>query len=187
MSCRIHIVDDNESVRTSLGALLSAFEFEFQTHISGDAFLEAGCNLDVAIILLDIRMPGRDGMEVLREIRNSSTLAKVIMMTGHGDIPLAVRAIQDGATDFLEKPFEANHIQSLLNEMLSATPKADPLSALTPRERETATLLSQGLANKEIAYQLGISTRTVEAHRARIMSKLNIHSSAELVRLIMST
>lgn len=183
----IHIVDDNTEVRHSLSVLLGALDYRFETHVSGDAFLVSDCDLDTSIILLDIRMPGRDGMEVLKELRTRSKLAQIIMMTGHGDVPLAVRAIQDGANDFLEKPFEANHIQKVLIQAQEKIVKSDPFEALTPRERQTADLLSKGHANKEIAFQLGISTRTVEAHRARIMSKLNIHSSAELVRLMLTT
>ena len=184
---KIHIVDDNTDVRNSLSALLGALDYEFETHETGDAFLASNCELNTAIILLDIRMPGRDGMEILREIRSQSKSAQVIMMTGHGDIPLAVRAIQDGANDFLEKPFEANHIQKILEDAQSVKLETDPFEKLTPRERQTAELLSKGLPNKEVAYRLGISIRTVEAHRARIMAKLDIHSPAELVRLMLST
>lgn len=187
MTQKIHIVDDNTDVRNSLSALLTALGYEFATYETGDVFLASDCELDEAIILLDIRMPGRDGMEVLREIRSKSKLAQVIMMTGHGDIPLAVRAIQDGASEFLEKPFEANLIQNVLVKAQSLQTKSDPFEKLTPRERQTAELLAQGLANKEVAYRLEISTRTVEAHRARIMSKLDIHSSAELVHLMLTT
>jgi two-component system response regulator FixJ len=190
----IHIIDDDEQVRTSLGVLLQTSGFEVQTYSSGDAYIAARPDLSGAVIILDIRMPGRDGLETLAEIRDRSSSVPVIMISGHGDIPLAVKAMQVGASDFVEKPFVARRILSAIEKLDTgkeadinedAGPQRDPLEALTPRETEVARLLSEGHPNKIIAHQLGVSVRTVETHRARLMSKLGIKSVADLVRLLL--
>lgn len=187
MSAFVHIVDDDRDVRASLCLLVEALGYKVKSYDSGEMFLAATPKLDFSIILLDIKMPGRDGMEILRLIRQQSQSAKIIMMTGHGDIPLAVKAMQAGANDFIEKPFEAQRIKSVLEGCGAQEGSGHVLERLTPRERETAMLLSNGLPNKEVAFRLGISPRTVEVHRARIMSKLTISSPAELVRLMLNT
>lgn len=181
----VHIVDDDEDVRVSLELLVQALGYKAVTYETGDSFLQNIAELETACVLLDIRMPGRDGMDVLKAIRDKSKSTHVIMMTGHGDIPLAVRAIQEGADNFIEKPFEASRIKTLLEASQNDEDTSDPLVKLTPREREIAALLSQGQSNKEIGFQLGISSRTVEVHRARLMLKLGITSAAELVHLIL--
>lgn len=186
MTLLIHIVDDEAEVRESLGLLLETLDYEVELYPSGEVFLSALPRTKSGIILLDIRMPGRDGIEVLKALRDQSNTMPVIMMSGHGDIPLTVRAMQEGATDFIEKPFEADRILSAIEQAIGQQTPDTNLEKLTARERETAQYLSQGLPNKQIAHELGISVRTVEAHRARIMSKLDISSSAELVRLMLS-
>lgn len=161
-------------------------DFNVRTFDSGDALLMQMPDLSNRMIFLDIRMPGRDGMEILREIRTKTQSAHIVIMTGHGDIPLAVRAMKDGANDFLEKPFSVDQIQAVLERAKAKNTEAHPLSKLTPREAQVAEHLSTGLSNKRVAHELGISIRTVEVHRARLLSKLNITSIAELVRLQLS-
>lgn len=186
MTSLIHIIDDEEDVRDSLGLLLETLDYQVALYPSGDVFLRELPSVQPGLILLDIRMPGRDGIEVLKALREQSNTMPIIMMSGHGDIPLTVRAMQEGATDFIEKPFEADRILTAIKQAIGQQTPNTNLEKLTARERETAQYLSQGLPNKQIAHELGISVRTVEAHRARIMSKLDISSSAELVRLMLS-
>ncbi|MGB3455263.1 MAG: response regulator [Litorimonas sp.] len=194
----VHIVDDDDQVRTSLGLMLEASGYDVRTFASGDAYLAAATPLEDAVLILDIRMPGRDGIETLEAVREISATVPILMISGHGDIPLAVKAMQLGATDFVEKPFVARRILSALEAVadgqaeaaeplddLRDHPRHDPLQVLTPREREVAEALSHGLANKAVAHELGLSVRTVETHRARLMSKLGIKSVADLVRLML--
>jgi len=197
MSRMIHIIDDDDQVRNSLGLLLETSGHKVRTFHSGDSYIAEEPDLDNAVIILDVRMPGRDGVETLGYIRKRSTRAPVIMISGHGDIPLAVKAMQAGANDFVEKPFAAGRIISAIDHVDRSTASGqeagktqvqtpDPLSVLTPREREVALAISEGKLNKIVAYDLGISVRTVETHRARLMSKLGIASLPELVRLVIA-
>ncbi|MEM7728566.1 MAG: response regulator [Pseudomonadota bacterium] len=186
----IHIVDDDDQVRESLGLLLETSGHVVTGHPSGDAFVAAHPDLDQAVVILDVRMPGRDGVETLEHIRQRATSTPVIMISGHGDIPLAVRAMRAGANDFVEKPFVASRILAAIDRLGGAADDmgedADPLAALTPREREVALAIADGKPNKIVAHELGISIRTVETHRARLMSKLGLSSLPDLVRLVMS-
>lgn len=186
MSKTVILVDDDVDVLSSLAGLIDALGFDTITYSSGDALLEQCSDVAGKMIFLDIRMPGRDGMETLRELRAKSKTTHIVMMTGHGDVPLAVQAMKDGANDFLEKPFSVEQIQAVLERSAPQEKVVDPLAVLTPRETDVAKHLSDGLANKQVAYQLGISVRTVEVHRARLLSKLGITSIAELVRLQLS-
>lgn len=192
MSKVVHIVDDDEQVRESLGLLLETSGYAVLTFVSGDAHIAQSPDLDDAVIILDIRMPGRDGLETLEYLRKRCRSVPVIMISGHGDIPLAVKAMQIGANDFVEKPFVASRILTALEKLGDdydqpvTSDGPDPLSDLTPREREVALLLSDGKPNKIIAHELGCSIRTVETHRARLMSKLGIRSLADLVKLVIS-
>ena len=192
---RIAVVDDDEAVRDSLEFLLETHGFVIQSFASGDAFL-ASKEKDLAAVLLDVRMPGRDGLETLQAARANQLSLPIIMMSGHADVGMAVKAMKSGAQDFIEKPFEPNELLSVLGRVLSdqktylehqaaqmATRRA--LETLTPREREVAKLLSEGKSNKDVARTLDISVRTVETHRAHILSKLNIRSTTQLVRLLL--
>ncbi|MEM9600923.1 MAG: response regulator [Pseudomonadota bacterium] len=195
MSRTIHVVDDDEQVRESLGLLLETVGHSVLTFNSGDAYVDMAPDLTDAIIILDVRMPGRDGLAVLAHVRQRSATVPVIMISGHGDIPLAVKAMQAGANDFVEKPFVATRI---LNALESAGSDAtsdsssdsssgeNRLSVLTPREREVAECLAEGKPNKIVAHELGVSVRTVETHRARVKIKLGITSLAELVRIVLN-
>lgn len=186
MSRIIHIIDDDLQVRESLGLLLETSGFEVLTFASGDAYIASSPHLYQAVLILDIRMPGRDGIETLHHVRQRSKSVPIIMISGHGDIPLAVKAMQAGANDFVEKPFVASRILAALDKLgtpVEAIPNA--LSVLTPRELQVARALADGKANKIVAHELGVSVRTVETHRARLQSKLGIKSLAELVRLML--
>lgn len=194
---KIIIVDDDPAVRESLSFLLGGHDFDCLCYESGDALLLSDVKAIDTPILMDVRMPGRDGLETLQEALAVNGALKIIIMSGHADIPLAVRALKAGAVDFIEKPFQAKEIIAVLNKALSSAapapkrtiastrPVSAPLSKLTPRELEIATLLVDGLPNKLIAYELGISVRTVETHRARLLSKLDIKSLSDLVKLVL--
>ncbi len=190
----IHLVDDDEAIRRSAGFMLKTSGFRVRTYELGDALLKEGPNLERGCILLDIRMPGMDGLEVQQALRERGIALPVIIMTGHGDVTLAVQAMKAGAVDFIEKPFEKAVLLDAIEqafEQLSRSKAAKErakeadvrLQALTPREREVLNGLAQGLPNKTIAYDLGISPRTVEIHRANLMTKLDVRSLSEALRI----
>ncbi len=191
----VHLVDDDEAVRDSLAALLETHGFEVATYPSGEAFLAACPSGAIGCLLTDIRMPEMDGLTLQERVAAGYPGLSVVIMTGHADVPLAVRAMKAGAIDFIEKPFPAPIMIDALERALAdtarrheAAPRLDPelagrLEALTPREREVLDGLVAGLPNKTIAYDLGISPRTVEIHRARVMEKMRAKSLSELVRL----
>ena len=190
----IHLVDDDDAIRRSTGVLLRTAGFEVQTYESGTAFLAAVGHALPGCVLLDVRMPGVDGLEVQRLLNERGIAFPVIVLTGHGDISLAVRAIKAGAVDFLEKPFEKtallhaideafDRLASTQAEQLSAIEASVRLAALTPRERDVLDGLVNGQPNKITAYKLGISTRTVEAHRANLTHKLGVRSMSDVLRL----
>lgn len=190
----IHIIDDDDHVRASLRLLLETSGFTVLSFASGDLHIADNPPLDDAVLILDVRMPGRDGLETLSHVRMRAPSVPVIMISGHGDVPLAVKAMQIGANDFVEKPFVASRILDAIERLGRArTPTpgddavSDGLACLTPREAEVARLLADGKPNKIVAYDLGVSVRTVETHRARLMSKLGIRSLADLVRLVIQT
>lgn len=190
----IHIIDDDEQVRVSLRLLLETSGYTVQTFVSGDAHIAAAPDLHNAVLILDVRMPGRDGLETLIHIRGNAPTVPVIMISGHGDVPLAVKAMQNGANDFVEKPFVASRLVESIDRLSRAhdgavddTAKTDLQTLLTPRELEVARALSDGKPNKIVAHELGISVRTVEAHRAHLMSKLGIKSLADLVKRVMQS
>lgn len=147
----------------------------------------------VDCVIADVRLPGMDGLELLRSILEQRPSTPVIVMTGHGDIPMAVKAIKDGAFDFIEKPFMPDRLGEIVSAALAARPRAratqdareaeNAISRLTPRQIEIVDLIAEGLTSKEIAVRLGMSFRTVDTHRARIMEKLQVNSLAELLRL----
>jgi len=190
----VHLVDDDEAIRRSVGFMLKTSGFHVRTYESGVELMKSAPHLEPGCILLDIRMPGMDGLEVQKALRDKGVTLPVIIMTGHGDVSLAVQAMKVGAIDFIEKPFEKAVVLSAIEhglERLSRTAasrdRADDaavrLQALTPRERDVLDGLAKGLPNKTIAYDLDISPRTVEIHRANLMSKLKVRSLSEALRL----
>jgi two-component system response regulator FixJ len=190
----VHLVDDDEAIRRSVGFMLKTSGFHVRTYQSGVELLKAAGNLEPGSILLDIRMPGMDGLEVQAALRDKGITLPVIIMTGHGDVTLAVQAMKAGALDFIEKPFEKVVLLSALEHGIDrlkrsaenverADEAAVRLQALTPRERDVLDGLAKGLPNKTIAYDLGISPRTVEIHRANLMSKLEVKSLSEALRI----
>jgi|ERR1700735_1122893 two-component system, LuxR family, response regulator FixJ len=191
---RIYIVDDDDAVRDSLAALLDSFGYDTASFESAEAFL-AICDSGMeGCLLADISMPDMDGLELLERVSRISRGLGVIIVTGHGDVPLAVRAMKSGAIDFIEKPFTTEvvlaAIENALRQADASQRKASSdaeitarLGQLSPRELEVMRGLVAGLPNKTIAYDLGISPRTVEIHRSRVMDKMQANSLSELVRL----
>ena len=190
----VHVVDDDAAVRRSLERLLDAAGFHVVSYQSPAAFLNAASGLSAGCVLLDIRMPGVDGLEVQARLNRLRVNLPVIVMTGHGDVPSAVRAMKAGAVDFLEKPFDD---ETLLNAIGGAFAKASRahrgdreavraaqrIATLSPREREVLDALLAGRQNKVIAFDLDISVRTVEVHRARMMERLGTKQFADAIRL----
>lgn len=190
----VHLVDDDEAIRRSAGFMLKTSGFRVQTYESGDQLLKAAGSLDPGCVLLDIRMPGMDGLEVQQALKERGVGLPVVIMTGHGDVTLAVQAMKAGAIDFIEKPFEKAVLLGAIDQAFNRLDRSTDtreraneaevrLNALTPREREVLDGLAQGLPNKTIAYDLGISPRTVEIHRANLMSKLGVRSLSEALRI----
>lgn len=190
----VHIVDDDASVRRSVGFMLKTSGHQVEAYESGVDLLKNVSRLERGCILLDIRMPGLDGLDVQQSLQEKGVAMPVIIMTGHGDVGLAVKAMKAGAVDFIEKPFEKEALLASLDEgfrRLSCREATDDrrknaevrLQALTPRERDVLEGLAQGLPNKTIGYDLGISPRTVEIHRANLMSKLKVRSLSEALRI----
>jgi two-component system response regulator FixJ len=190
----IHLVDDDEAIRRSAGFLLRTSGYEVVTYASGTEFLAASASVATGCVLLDIRMPGIDGLDVQRLLAERGIVFPVIMLTGHGDVTLAVRAIKAGAVDFIEKPFEKAALLHAIGEAFHRIDDAGRsdvdaaeanvrLAALTPRERDVLAGLVRGQPNKITAYELGISTRTVEVHRANLMHKLKVKSLSDVLRL----
>lgn len=190
----VHIVDDDPAIRRSVGFMLKTSGHRVEVYESGAELLKQSGKLDQGCILLDIRMPGMDGLEVQQALHNEGVGLPVIIMTGHGDVTLAVKAMKAGAVDFIEKPFEKEALLASLDQgfgRLSRKEATDDrkrdaevrLQALTARERDVLNGLAQGLPNKTIAYDLGISPRTVEIHRANLMTKLEVRSLSEALRI----
>lgn len=190
----VHLVDDDEAIRRSVGFSLKTSGFRVSAYDSGVELLKSAGSLDHGCILLDIRMPGMDGLEVQRKLQEKGVALPVVIMTGHGDVTLAVQAMKAGAVDFIEKPFEKAVLLSAVEEAFRRLDRAEAtadrsrdaatrLQALTPRERDVLEGLAKGLPNKTIAYDLGISPRTVEIHRANLMSKLGVRSLSEALRI----
>jgi two-component system response regulator FixJ len=190
----IHIIDDEEAIRRSAGFMLKTSGYAVATYASGVTFLKEIRSLEAGCILLDVRMPEMDGLEVQRTLVERGVTMPVVVLTGHGDVSIAVRAMKAGAVDFIEKPFEK---AVLLRAITAAFERLDDLdgraarsadaavmvAGLTGREQDVLKGLAQGLPNKTIAYDLGISPRTVEVHRANLMSKLGVRSLSEALRI----
>jgi two-component system response regulator FixJ len=190
----VHIVDDEEAIRRAISFALKTTGFAVQTWQSGTAFLKEVRHLEQGCILLDVRMPGLDGLEVQQALAEKGITMPVIILTGHGDVAVAVRAMKSGAVDFLEKPFEQaallgsveiafERLAALGDKATRAAEAQLLLGVLTPRERDVLEGLAQGLPNKTIGYDLGISPRTVEVHRANLMAKLDVRSLSDALRI----
>jgi two-component system response regulator FixJ len=193
------VVDDDDAVRAAIGMLLAASDVPYRAFGGALEFLEAKPWNEAACLVLDVKMPVMTGIELLKEIRSRGIALPVIVMTGHGDVPMAVTAMKLGAYDFIEKPFDEAHLLRLIGEATASgaapqSPQAERAQAdraaatervagLTPREREVFELVTAGKLNKVIAYDLGLSARTVEIHRARVMEKTGAKSLSELVRI----
>ena len=195
MGGKVYVIDDDAAMRDSLDFLLDAAGFSVRLFDSAQAFLSELPQLEAGCVVTDIRMPGMDGMELLRQLNPAPGARRlpVIVMTGHGDVPLAVEAMKLGALDFLEKPFEDDRLIRMIETALSQNEggsKSDALTAdmaarvasLTPRERQVMQGLVSGQSNKVIAKEHEISPRTVEVYRANVMTKMQATSLSELVR-----
>jgi two-component system response regulator FixJ len=190
----IHIVDDEEAIRRSAGFMLKTSGFDVAAYESGVAFLKEVRHAEAGCILLDVRMPEMDGLEVQRALAERGITMPVVILTGHGDVNVAVKAMKAGAVDFIEKPFEKAVLLSAieaafdrLNNAVSGAVRAAEASVmiagLTGREQDVLKGLAEGFPNKTIAYDLGISPRTVEVHRANLMAKLNVRSLSDALRI----
>lgn len=190
----IHLVDDEESIRRSAGFMLRTSGYDVKAYASGVEFLKEAKSAEPGCILLDVRMPEMDGLEVQAELNARGVGMPVIVLTGHGDITTAVAAMKQGAVDFIEKPFEKAVLLQAIEtafqrlhhsaEQVSSEHEAQVrIAVLTARERDVLRGLVRGHPNKTIAYDLGISPRTVEVHRANVMSKLGVRSLSEALRI----
>ena len=190
----VYVVDDDDAVRESLTWLISSIDFQVESFPSAQAFLENSHNITVGCLITDVRMPGLSGLDLQNELKNRDIDIPVIVITGHGDVQTAVRAMKAGAFDFIEKPFNDQLLLDLVNKAVThSLTSSETLSqqselvtrreSLTPREREVMALIVDGEANKNIAFKLGISDKTVEAHRAKVMTKMKAKSLAELVKM----
>ncbi|WP_097460699.1 response regulator FixJ [Mangrovitalea sediminis] len=193
----VYVVEDDEAVRDSLALMLRSAGLNVATYSNANAFLSAWNEDMSGCLVLDIRMPGMDGMELQKALNEQHSLLPIIFVTGHGDVPMAVEAMKHGAVDFIQKPYREEElldkIQSALKQDAeqrhSLQQKQDivrRVQSLTPREREIMDRMIAGQANKVIAIELDISQRTVEIHRSRVMHKMGTHSLAHLVRMVLS-
>jgi FixJ family two-component response regulator len=196
----IFVVDDDPAVRDTLSIVLSAAGYEVICFADGAALLAVARTRTPACILLDVHIPGKSGLDILKELHGEDYPAPIFMISGQGDIAMAVSAIKNGALDFIEKPFRGTEIVARLNEAISAfarrqkehaTPEIGSLhfpgrEPLTRREREVLEQFAAGASNKEAGRTLGISPRTIEDHRANIMKKLGARNAADLIRIVMT-
>ena len=191
------VVDDDEAVRTSLRLLLKSVGLPVDTHASAQEFLDRFDPDRPGCLVLDIRMPGMSGLELQERLNAMHAMIPVVFITGHGDVPMAVEAMQHGAVDFIQKPFRDQDLLDRINQALEKDREnraglraRDAIRAriadLTPREKEVLDLVTAGKANKVIAGDLNVSQRTVEIHRARVMEKMGASSLAHLVRMVIA-
>ena len=190
----VHLVDDDEAIRRSASFLLRTSGYLVKTYASGVEFLRVAKEAAPGCILLDVRMPEMDGLEVQRALKERGVLMRVVILTGHGDINMAVQAMKAGAVEFIEKPFEKKVLLEAIEEGFARIEQAGRrharaeeararLEPLTGREHDVLRGLVRGHPNKTIAYDLGISPRTVEIHRANLMTKLGVASLSEALRI----
>src|SRR6476660_3812966 len=193
---KVFVIDDDEAMRDSLEFLLGAADFDVTLFESAQHFLDAIPGVEFGCVVSDVRMPGIDGIELLKRLKADRRAFPVLIMTGHGDVPLAVEAMKLGAVDFLEKPFEDDRLIAMIEVALkqaesgarseaAALDIAARVESLSPRERQVMEGLVAGLSNKQIARDYDISPRTIEVYRANVMTKMLAGSLSELVRLAM--
>lgn len=190
----IYLVDDDDAVRRSVGFMLKTSGYSVESFVNGAEFLKEVRSLEPGCVLLDIQMPEVDGLGVQTELRERGVAFPVIVMTGHGDVEVAVRAMKSGAVDFIEKPFAKETMVEAIGEAFARLDRSSAKSrrreeaellvnSLTPREYEVLAGLAKGHPNKTIGYDLEISPRTVEIHRANLMKKLDVHNLSDLLRI----
>jgi two-component system response regulator FixJ len=193
---KVYVIDDDEAMRDSLDFLLGAADFDVTLFESARHFLNAVSSIDFGCVVTDVRMPEIDGIELLKRLKADRSALPVVIMTGHGDVPLAVEAMKLGAADFLEKPFEDDRLIGMIDAALRQAESsvqseaatldiAARIASLSPRERQVMDGLVEGLSNKQIAKEYEISPRTIEVYRANVMTKMQATSLSELVRLAM--
>jgi two-component system response regulator FixJ len=193
----VFVVDDDPAIRFAMQALMESIGLKHEILASGDEFLENVADQRSGCLVLDIRMPGLGGLELQEELIRRGNTLPIIFITGHGDVPMAVDAMQKGAVDFIQKPFRDQDLLDRVREALATDEEqrktqqehaevAERLARLTNREREVFDLVVTGKPNKVIAYELGVSQRTVEIHRARVMEKMSAKSLADLVKMHMT-
>ena len=191
---RLAVIDDQEAVRQALGDMLGVYGYQVDLYESADAFLVAPTAAEVGFVIADVRMPGTDGIEFVRELEKRGLDLPVVLISGHADVPMAVAGLKAGAQDFIEKPVNDVRLVAAINRSLAARFERQAASQatrdsearferLTPREMEVFDLVAQGLTSQAIATKLGISARTVESYRAQLMEKLQMDSIASIVRL----
>jgi two-component system, LuxR family, response regulator FixJ len=193
----VYIVDDDQAIRHAMGLLLRSVGLQHQVFTSADEFLEMHNGNNNGCLVLDIRMPGLSGLELQQKLIEMGNSLPIIFISGHGDIPMAVEAMQKGAFDFIQKPFRDQELLDRISEALNTARKQESereqkldvqerIDTLTRREHEVLDLVVTGKPNKIIAHELGVSQRTIEIHRARVMEKMRAKSLAELVRMHMA-
>lgn len=194
MPRKVYVIDDDEAMRDSLMFLLDSAGFEVTLFEAAQQFLDALSTLSFGCVVSDVRMPGIDGIELLKRLKAAHSTFPIVVMTGHGDVPLAVEAMKLGAVDFLEKPFEDDRLIAMIDGAIrEAEPAAKSealahdiaarVASLSPRERQVMDGLIAGMSNKQIAREYDISPRTIEVYRANVMTKMQANSLSELVRL----
>jgi len=192
----VHVIDDDEAMRASLAFLLDASGLAARTYDSATRFLETFDGAGSGVIVTDVRMPEMNGLELVRRLKAREVALPIVMITGHGDVPLAVEAMKAGVVDFLEKPFDEEHLLAAIRTALAENRQSDEeqaerervrkvLDSLSPREHEVLDGVVAGKLNKVIAHELGISPRTVEVYRANVMSKTGARGLSELVRMVL--
>jgi FixJ family two-component response regulator len=190
----IYVIDDDEAVRDSMGMLLESADLPYRCFASADSFIAEHDGSQRGCLILDIRMPGTTGIELQQKLSQMGSSLPIIFITGHGDVPMAVEAMRRGALDFLRKPVnEVNFLERITyaldqesghwHQKLDRDQARQRIESLTEREHEVFLLVAEGLANKAVASELGISERTVEVHRAQVMKKLDARTLAQLVRI----
>lgn len=190
----IYIVDDDPAVRDALSVVFNLEGFVVETFSDGDTFVQSASKTHPACVILDVHMPGRSGIDILKTLNAENYPAPIFIISGQGDIPMAVEAIRNGAYDFIEKPFTADKVVDRINQGIEAVRRTSSddvpknfsgADLLTRRESEVLKEITDGSSNKEVGRKLGISPRTVEVHRARIMEKLGARNAADLVRIVL--